>query len=91
MNAAPSVETVPFAVAPNIFLPFGFIVNAFVSKLSATSIKEISSPTTGAAGNVTVIVLLEVSINNFCPLNAFAVEAVIAVVVQAEPDEPPVI
>ena len=59
-------------------IPFGFIVNARVSKLSATSIKEISSPTAGFDGNVTVIALLVVSINNFCPLNAFAVEAVIA-------------
>ena len=78
VKAAPSVETVPLAVAPNIFLPFGFIVNALLSKLSATSIKEISSPTAGADGKVTVIVLLLVSINNFCPLNALAVAAVMA-------------
>ena len=45
-------------------IPFGFIVNALVPKLSARSKKEISSPTLGADGNVTVIVLVEVSINN---------------------------
>jgi len=37
VKPAPSVDTVPLAVAPKTLPPFGFIVRAFVSKLSAIS------------------------------------------------------
>ena len=85
VNPAPLVETVPFAVAPNIFLPFGLIVKAADPKLLFISKIAISSPAAGAEGSVMVKApLVAVSIKTFCPLNTFAV-VVNGVVVQLAP------
>ena len=66
VNPAPFVETVPLAVAPNTFLPFGLTVNAAVPKLLFISKKEISSPTAGSPGSVTVKApVVAVSIKTF--------------------------